>query len=295
MKKTQRRAFVPAVILSALALAGCSATTPPDMVALHFGGGMVESKSFKECMLASSRDYNNGGDSYYMYPTSQRNLVFDTAAATKDSNSYTFVTKDGIEMTVSGIANFRLNTECEALLEFHNSIGARNAAYFADSAVSPPGWSAVVKNYVGTPLDTAIDRAGQKYTYTALYNDPATKAQWEKDVLALLPDLVNRQTDGDAVFFDNWAVTLQKPEPPQAIKDALVEQQAAVARANAAKSEADAQVITAKAQKALEEAEATKQQVWIDLLGKDGWLEKYAIEKGLNPLQPGGTPLVNTP
>ena len=82
---------------------------------------------------------------------------------------------------------------------------------------------------------------------------------------------------------------------PRKVKSALVEKQAAVGRAEAAKAEADAQVDTAKAQKDLEAAEAEKQQVWIDLLGKDGWIEKYAIDNGQNPLQPGGTPLVSTP
>ena len=86
------------------------------------------------------------------------------------------------------------------------------------------GWRQMLNVYVARPLDTAIDRAGQNYTYTWLYTDPQKKAAWEQDVLDA-PDLVNRQTDGDTEFFLNFAITLQKPEPPQAIKDALVKQQ----------------------------------------------------------------------
>ena len=41
------------------------------------------------------------------------------------------------------------------------------------------------------------------------------------------PALVDRQTDGETEFFLNFAITLQKPEPPQSIKDELVKQQAA--------------------------------------------------------------------
>jgi regulator of protease activity HflC (stomatin/prohibitin superfamily) len=97
---------------------------------------------------------------------------------------------------------------------------------------------------------------------------------------------VDRQTDGDETFFKNFTVTLQKPEPPKAIKDALVAQQSKVADAAAKKAEADAQVATAKAQKALEEAEAAKAKIWIDTLGADGYLKKLVIESGQNPYQP---------
>lgn len=287
---------VPAIVLSALALAGCSAvSTPPDQVALRYNGGPVEAKTFAECVGTSTRQYANPfdpGDSFYAYPVSQRYYEFDSSKET-DNKSATFVTSDGIEMTAPGILSFDLETECTTLQRFHERIGNRLGMYF-DGETST-GWDNGLDKFLWPALKEAVGRAGQNYSYAKLYGDPATKTSWEKDVLERLPDLVNRQTDGNEVFFKNFAVTIQKPEPPQAIKDALVEQQAAVARAAAAKAEADAQVDTAKAQEALEAAQAKKQQVWIDLLGVEGWIQKYAIENGQNPLQPGGTPLVNTP
>jgi hypothetical protein len=275
-------------VAAALALSGCSVNTPPDMVALHFRGGAIESREFAGCVAPSTREYSNGGDAYYMYPSSQRYYEFDSSKQT-DSASITFVTKDGIEMTVTGVTNFDLNSDCDTLRAFHERIGNRAGAYFTDSSSIPDGWNNMLDVYVGGPLNTAVDRAGQKYKYNDLYNDGATKAAWENDVLALLPELVNRQTDGDEVFFQNFAITLQKPEPPQAIKDALVEQQASVKRAEAAKAEADAKVQTAKAQKALEQAEAAKVEEWIKVLGVSGYLKKLAIESGQNPYQPNGT------
>jgi regulator of protease activity HflC (stomatin/prohibitin superfamily) len=287
---------IPAVALAAMALAGCSSvSTESDLTAVQYAGGATQSKTFKACVPPSTKEWGGISDTFYEYPASQRNFVFDSNAQTKDSGSFTFVTKDGIEMTVTGVANFRLNTECEALRAFHENIGNRYQAYFSNGNETPAGWNRVLTDYIGRPLDTAIDRAGQKYDSEALYNDAATKAAWEKDVVASLPELVNRQTDGDTEFFQNWAITLQKPELPQSIKDARTEKEAAVARAEAKEAEATAQVKTAEAQKALEEAEAAKQKVWIDALGVEGWLQKQALDAGINPFQPGGTPLVNVP
>lgn len=287
---------IPAVALAALALGGCSnISTESDLTAVQYAGGAIQSKSFKDCVAPSTREWGGIGDAFYPYPSSQRNFVFDSNAQTKDSNSFTFVTKDGIQMTVTGVANFRLNTECETLRAFHESIGNRYKAYFADGNNTPEGWGRVLTDYIGRPLDTAIDRAGQQYTSEALYNDAATKAAWEKSVIDTLPELVNRQTDGDQVFFQNWAITLQKPDLPQSVLDAKTEKKAAVERAQAKEAEATAQVKTAEAQKALEEAEAAKQKVWIDALGAEVWVQKYLADKGMNPLQPGGTPLVNVP
>ena len=130
------------------------------------------------------------------------------------------------------------------------------------------GWRQMLAIYIARPLDTAIDRAGQGYTYAELYTDPAKKAAWEQSVLDQLPGLVDRQTDGETQFFLNFAITLQKPEPPQSIKDELIKQQAAVAAAKAAQAEAEAREAAALAQVEVEKAEAKKIQARVDVLGQ---------------------------
>lgn len=267
-------------------------STGPDQVALHYSGGMFTPTRFKNCVAPSTRAWDGPGDKHYSYPSSQTNFVFGDGG---DGAAITFVTKDGIEMTVTGVANFLLNTDCAALQKFHDLIGNRYAAYMIDGQRSA-GWSnQVLPIYIGRPLDTAIDRAGQSYTYTELYTDPLKKASWERDVLAALPDLVNRQTDGDVAFFENFAVTLQKPEPPDAIKQALVAQQEAVARAKAAEAEAAAKVAAARAQVAVEKQEAAKIRERVKVLGVDGYLRQYAIDHGLNPFQPTTSGLITGP
>jgi regulator of protease activity HflC (stomatin/prohibitin superfamily) len=154
------------------------------------------------------------------------------------------------------------------------------------------GWRQMLSIYIGRPLDTAIDRAGQSYTYAELYTDPVKKAAWEQSVLDQLPGLVDRQTDGDISFFEGFAITLQKPEPPQSIKDELVKQQAAVAAARAAQAEAEAREAAALAQVQVEKAEAQKIQARVDVLGQQGYLHQYAIDHGLNPFQPSTNSLI---
>jgi hypothetical protein len=294
---------VVALALLLLLVARPSAvSTGPDQVALHYKGGAFSSKKFSDCVAPSNRQFDGPGDLHFAYPASQTNFVFD--AQDGDSGPITFVTRDGIEMTVEGVANFLLNTSCEsieigsstysggALQRFHELIGNRYNAYMTSDGARSDGWRQMLNVYIFRPLDTATDRAGQNYTYTELYTDPNKKAQWERDVLEQLPELVNRQTDGDTEFFQNFAVTFQKPEPPQSIKDELVKQQAAVAKAKAAEAEAAAREAAAKAQVAVERAEAAKIGERVRVLGRDGYLQQYAIDHGINPFQPSGGSLI---
>ena len=283
-----KKIAIPLLAVGALTLTACAAvSTPPDMVALQYQGGATQSKTLKQCVpVATNHREVSWGDSFYQYPASQRYYEAKANGEGADGPGITFVTKDGIEMKVDVVASFTLNTDCATLQKFHEVIGNREHAYFEDPTVIPEGWAHVLDIYIGGPLNTAVDRAGQNYTYAALYNDNATKSKWEAEVQQLLPGLVDRQTDGEEVFFQNFAITLQKPEPPQSIKDALTAQQAAVAKANAAKAEAEAQKAATEAQVVVEEAEARKAEPWVSILGELGYLKKLMIDKGLNPEQP---------
>ena len=83
--------------------------------------------------------------------------------------------------------------------------------------------------------------------------------------------------------------------PPESVKAALVAQQEAVARAKAKEAEATAQVKAAQAQVEVERAEAAKIAERIKVLGRDGYLKQYAIDKGLNPYQPTTSGLITGP
>ena len=308
VRRSRARILLPlalvllAVLFCLVFVRPSTASTGPDQVALHYKGGAFTSKKFANCIDPSTRVYDGPGDGHFAYPRSQSNFVFDDVAG--DGGPITFVTKDGIEMTVEGVANFVLNTSCVpvtidgarypggALQRFHEQVGNRYSAYMTPDGYRSDGWRQMLAIYVQRPLDTAIDRAGQNYTYTELYTDPAKKAAWEQSVLDQLPGLVDRQTDGEAEYFLNFAITLQKPEPPQSIKDQLVRQQAGVAAARAAQAEAEAQKAAAQAQVEVQKIEAQKVQVRVDVLGQQGYLQEYAIDHGLNPFQPSTNSLI---
>jgi len=285
----KKKMVIVAAAGSTMLLAGCSTiNTQADQVALHYKGGAIQASTFADCVDPAQREWAGPGDAFYTYPASQRNWVFGGDEGS-DTGAVTFVTSDGIEMSVTGVENFTLTSDCGSLQQFHEQIGNRYAAY------TPEGWDQMLRIYIGQPLETAIDRAGQAFTYQELYFDPAKKAEWEKAVVAAMPELVNRQTEGEAEYFGGFAITLQKPDPPASVKDALVEQQAAVAKANAAKAQADAQVAAAQAQVAVEAAEAAQIAEKVKVLGIDGYLKQEAIDANLNPYQPtGATPLVPT-
>jgi regulator of protease activity HflC (stomatin/prohibitin superfamily) len=259
-------------------------STGPDQVALHYSDGAFTPRRFQDCVSSSTRAWDGPGDKHYSYPKSQRNYVFGEGG---DRPMVTFVSKDGIEMSVDGVAAFLLNTDCKTLQKFHDLIGNRYAAYMdTTDGNGSAGWLQMLSVYISRPLETAIDRASQNYTYTELYTDPAVKAQWEQEVLEQMPELVGRQIDGEEEFFTDFAITLQKPVPPESVKAALVAQQEAVARAKAKEAEAAAQVKAAQAQIEVEKAEAAKIAERIKVLGQEGYLKQYAIDHGLNPYQP---------
>ena len=124
-------ALVALVAIAALVFVRpTTVSTGPDQVALHYSDGAFTPRRFKDCVSSSTRAWDGPGDKHYAYPSSQRNYVFGDGG---DRAPVTFVTKDGIEMSVDGVAAFMLNTECQSLRKFHDLIGNRYAAYM-DSA-----------------------------------------------------------------------------------------------------------------------------------------------------------------
>ena len=164
--------LVVAVLLGVLIFVRpTTVSTGPDQVALHYSDGAFTPRRFKDCVSSSTRAWDGPGDKHYSYPKSQRNYVFGEGG---DRPMVTFVSKDGIEMSVDGVAAFLLNTDCKTLQKFHDLIGNRYAAYMdTDDGNGSAGWLQMLSVYLSRPLETAIDRASQNYTYTELYTDPA--------------------------------------------------------------------------------------------------------------------------
>jgi hypothetical protein len=283
-------------LASLLLLAGCaSATTGPDMVDVHYAGGEFSAKKFVDCVDPSTRTGFHPGDNYFGYPT--RQISYDaTGGQDAESASFTVVSADNAELRVPTTVTFRLKTDCKSLRKFHESIGSRFDAAFDGSAKSsefPDGWIKMLNFVIGKPLDQALDRAAQGDKWRELWNDPVTKAALEKEVSSSIGPLVARQAGGD--FFQDFSVLIQKPDPTnEQLKQAVADEQAAVAKANSASAEARAQeaqaqadAAKARAQIAVAQAEASKTRAEINGYGgAENFLRHEAIQQGQNPFQP---------
>jgi regulator of protease activity HflC (stomatin/prohibitin superfamily) len=288
--------FVILLLGIVFAVTACAtASTGPDLKALHYSGGSLSAKKFQGCLDPSSRSGYDPGDKYVAFPT--RQISYDaTGGKAAEAKAFTVVSKDNAELYVPATVTFSLDTDCQVLQKFYETIGARYNAGFdpnGDSGNPPKGWGDLLNYVIGKPLDTTLDRVAQNYDYRAVWNDPAVKAQFEKEVNENIETLVNRQAGGD--FFQDFTVLILKPDPKDpALKKAIADEQAAVAQANAAKAKADADTRTAQAQLALQQAQASAKQAEIKGYGGiDNYLRHEAIQAGQNPFQP-SYPLVGT-
>lgn len=290
------KAKVAGLGVLALLATGCSsASTGPDMQDLHYKGGAFSAKKFVDCVDPSTRVGFHPGDKYYGYPT--RQISYDaTGGSGAESAPFTIVSADNAEMVAPATVTFRLKTDCATLRKFHERIGARFDASFGGSAKSSDygdGWITMLNFVIGKPLDQALDRAAQGYKWRELWNDPITKLAVEKQVSSSLGTLVARQADGD--FFTDFSVLIQKPDPTNdALKQAVAEEQAAVAQANSEAAKAAAQEAQAKAdaakanaQVAVAKAEAAKKRAEVEGYGDPETYRCVVLaEHNLNCQQP---------
>lgn len=233
------------LIAALMAITGCSiANTTASEVALQYGAGIFDSRIFVACVPSGTRDINDVADDHYYYPAGQRDFTFVPDGG--DSAPLTSTTKDAQEISVSGTVKFTLNTSCEPFTDptgktwpggrlqmFHELIAQKYAAAPTDGGQPMnQGWAELLRNYVGAALDRATDNEALKYGWQALYTDTAAKAQWERDVLAQLPEILRSLTQGVDLITVN-SVLLQKPAIQPGLVTGLTDKQAATLRAEA--------------------------------------------------------------
>ncbi|MER7130459.1 SPFH domain-containing protein [Streptosporangium saharense] len=268
---------VPLLVVCGLILSGCSrVSTQPDEMVLHYAGGLFEPIKFERCINPSSGATLLGpGDTPYSYPFGQRTFDFSDA---KDAESrpLSVVSKDNVEMTVSGVATFTLNTDCRTLQRFHEKIGLKFRAYYEDG--ESEGWKRMLNLYMRVPLDRAMDAASQEFEWRGLFNDPKVKQAWEARVGVLARQFIEETGGADYFCNPNYtgsggcgdiSLTIQKPEPPEALVNALADEQAAKTE-NIAQAQRNAKVRT--------ELESIKDLVKV--LGPQGAVLWQAIQKG---------------
>ncbi|MFB9909307.1 hypothetical protein [Allokutzneria oryzae] len=239
-----RRIAVP-LIAAAVLLTGCSIANPTSSeVSLQYGNGSFDSRNFVEC--ENDLDFSDVNDDHYYYPAGQRDFTFGDGDGI-DSSPLTSTTQDAQEVKVTGTVKFTLNTDCAEFTDptgkkwpggklqmFHELIAYKyDAAPTEGGKQMKPGWTSLLRNYVGAALDRATDNEALKYPWQKLYTDAAAKAQWERDVLAQLPSVLKTLTLGVDLITVN-SVLLQKPSIQPALVQGLTDKQAAELRSQAA-------------------------------------------------------------
>ena len=297
-------------------------SSPADEVAVHKGGGLIESPKSKGCVRANSRELRRPGDKYFWYPASQRTYNF-TGGSDSDHDPFSVVSKDYQPLHVPGSVEFTLNVDCEVLTRFHDAIGNRYAGYYTSSDLwddTPTGWQRMLDLYFGTALDATLDRVAKKYTWKELYADPTIKDEMNRAVNEQLAALIQQKMPGEDEFFQGFSALIQQPQPADTLVQALSDEEAARAQAAAAKAkavadaetqqakaiaEAEAAKAAAEAQTAVKEAQARIAKLDAEIKATEmkpfGGAKEYnnnlAIERGLNPYQPtyGGSVVAPSP
>jgi len=238
---------IVALIAFAVTASGCStASTASDEQALHYNGGAFSSKTFKNCIEPSTRNFDSPGDGHFTYPHGQRTYSF-TGQKGSEHDPVAVTTREGQEVDVPGFLTFTLTDDCELLREFHEKIGSKYEAY--DDA---EGWASFLNDYIYTPLNSALNKAAQDIVpagegetlvpaWTRLYTSTSIQTQFSTDVETTLPELVESALGGKYITVNS--VQISKPIVDAELKAAIQSKQVAQ-QENAAQTARNAKILT---------------------------------------------------
>jgi hypothetical protein len=218
-----KKILVSAAVLGGLVvMSACSGvSTEPDEVALHYKGGSASSAKFANCVAASDRNFDGPGDTHYVYPDGQRTFSF-TGAAGSEQAPVNVTTKDSQTLAVPGFVTFKLNTDCDTLRKFHETVGKKYAAY-KDGKPGNAGWNEFLNDYLAVPLTKAMNQAALSNNWEELYSQEAKQTAFEKAVVAALPASVKKALGGD--YLTILEVSISKPTPSQGLLDQLAQKE----------------------------------------------------------------------
>lgn len=218
-----KKMLVGLVAAAMLLTTGCSSvSTEPDEVALHYSGGSFSSKNFQSCVPASKREYNGPGDQHYRYPKGLRTFSFTGAEGSERGPMP--VTTGSQEVFIPGFVTFTLNTDCETLRKFHETVGIKYGAYIGGG-----GWGDFLNDYVAVPLSSTLNKAAgaietpegqtRDQNWYELYTNAEAQNAFETYVKENLPTEIERTLGSD--FITVGEVSISKPDVGEKLKGGL--------------------------------------------------------------------------
>lgn len=284
---------------ASLLLGSCSTTyTDPSMVALRYSGGPTEGGEFKECVAPGTKQISN--DSYYPYPTTQRENVWDSdnyeqGSYSADHPDMQIIDRDGNIAYVKMKVSFYLNTECDVLREFHDKIGRTRRAYFNADGSYEDGWIWAMDNYISSAVIDKTKAAAVPYTVEEMWLKPDVRDAMSAAIQPVLQEAVDAGMEGDAQFYKDFTVRVYGISPDSDFTALYKERKAAQVKADTAEANKQAQIAEAQAKAAVAQEEAKVKAAEIaGYPSVEAYLRALAIEKGMNPFQPGGGTLLAT-
>ena len=301
MKFMNRKRVFGAVfaLVGVFALSACSTQfTDPSMVALRYEGGLTEGGKFVECVEPGTKRISN--DTYYPYPTTQREDVWDSenferGANSADQNDLEVIDKDGNVANLKIKVVFTLTTECKVLQEFHEKIGRTRKAWFNDDGSYGDGWLWAMNNYIGSAVSEKARSVATNYTVDQMWLDPKVRTQMANSMMETLQNAVNDGTEGDSQFYNIGSVRIFGAAPEEEFRKLYSERKSAQVKADTAEANRLARVAEAKANAQVAQEEAKIRKAEIDGFGDtNSYLKYLMVEKGMNPFQPNYGGVVTT-
>jgi len=263
---------IPAATLTlAAVLTGCSSmSTDVDEVGLQYENGVISNVSFDHCIDPGQRSWDGPGDDHYRYPAGQRTYDFGTGD-TQDGGPLALIAAGSgeqgantqVQLAQVGTLTFELNTDCDVLRAFHETIGRKYGA----SSDGLSNWSGFMETYLRGPLQRSLTEAAQGIDWKTIYSDATVRKNIETRVNELLPGYVNALAGGD--YFTGFAVQLSTPTLPEDLTAALQATQVAIEQSQA-QAQRNIQVQT--------ELQSIRELVAV--LGPDSYVQYQAIKDG---------------
>lgn len=299
--------FILAVVIGVLAVGGLSACTgqgltDPSMQTLRYTGGTGQGSKFKECVDPGSKMVSD--DTFYPYPTTQREDVWDTdnfeqGSKSADHDDLTLTDSDGNTVYVKMKVSFFLNTDCTpvevngrkfpggTLQAFHELVGKTRHAYFNEDGSYGSGWLWAMDNYISSSVTDYMTKATRTEKAEDMWLKSSISNEFQAGLAQALPGLVNAGMETDLEFYKDFTIKIYSITPADDYLQLYKDRQAAQIKAQTANANKDAQIAEAKAAAAVAEQQAKVKQAEIDGYGSvDAYLKFLAIQEGINPFQP---------
>jgi len=316
-----KRILLAVMVIFAL-VAGVSACSisdkdvaDPSFRTLRYAGGFNEGSHFKECLSEGQKLASD--DTYYRYPTTQREDVFDSDNFVDKNNDGIsegsadhpdlVINVNGVDMSVKAKVQFFLNTSCEpvkvdgkeykggVIQYFHEHIGKTRHAYFNKDGSYESGWLWVMDNYLSTSVKELMTPALRAYTPEDAWLKNGVWEQVAAKVQENLQGAVDSAMESDLEFYKNLQVKVFGIQPEGDYVNLYKERTAASKRAETAEFNKRAKVAEAEANAAVAQSEAKVKRAEISGYGNDHtYICSVLADKGLNCEQPtyivGGVP-----